>query len=135
MQFAMPITGKVIREYSNGELVKSQTMNDWRTHNGVDIAAKSTTPVKAMADGTVMDIIDDELWGVVVKIDHGDGYVAKYCGLTTTVNVKKGQELAMGDVVGAVGETCLYEQNDEAHLHLEITKDDEYINPISVIKK
>ncbi len=132
--FAMPISGKIMQEYSNGELVKSSVMNDWRTHDGVDIAGNVTDPVKAAADGTVTDIIDDALWGVVIEIDHGNGYVGRYCGLNTTVSVKKNQEVTMGDVIGCIGETSLYETNDDPHLHFELLKDDEYVDPMSVIK-
>lgn len=133
--FAMPVSGEVLQSYSKGELVKSSTMNDWRTHDGVDISAKLSTPVKAAADGTVTAIVDDALWGVVVQVDHKDGYVARYCGLSKTVNVKKGQDVKMGDVLGAVGDTSLYETNDRAHLHFELMRDDSFINPMSVLKK
>lgn len=135
VQFSMPINGKITQPYSKGELVKSSTMNDWRTHDGIDVKGKVTAPVKAAADGTVLSIKDDELWGVVVEIDHSNGYVAQYCGLNTTVSVKKGQEVKMGDVIGSVGETCLYETNDDPHIHFSVMKNDKYIDPLSVIKR
>ena len=49
--YVLPITGgKVVNAYSAGELVKSKTLNEWRTHDGIDFEAQVSTPVKAVAD-------------------------------------------------------------------------------------
>ena len=50
--FALPVEGEILTEYSDGELVKNETLGEWRTHDGIDIAAAANTPVKAAADGT-----------------------------------------------------------------------------------
>ena len=70
----MPIDGDLIWEFSNGELVKCETLGVWKTHDGMDIAAAQGTDVKAACTGKVKEIKDDPLWGVCVIIDHGDGY-------------------------------------------------------------
>ncbi|MEG2144413.1 MAG: M23 family metallopeptidase, partial [Oscillospiraceae bacterium] len=51
--FMMPCDGEIISNFSSGELVKDETMGDWRTHNGIDIKAETKAPVKAAASGKV----------------------------------------------------------------------------------
>ena len=133
--YAMPLSGDIINEFSKNELVKSKTMGDWRTHDGIDIKGKNGTPVKSCADGTVLEIKEDPLWGVMVTIDHKNGYVGYYCSLNTTVNVKKGQEVSVGTVIGSIGDTAQCEIAEEQHLHFGLKKDDKWVDPFSVIKK
>ena len=85
----MPIENEVIWEYSNGELVKSETLGVWKTHDGMDIAASVGTDVKAACTGKVKEIKDDPLWGICVVIDHGDGYETHYYGLDKSLEVKE----------------------------------------------
>ena len=51
--FVLPISGEIFVPYSGGELVKDPTLNEWRTHDGIDIKAEPGTPVKAVCDGQV----------------------------------------------------------------------------------
>ena len=131
--FSMPLDGEILNTFSQGELVKSKTLGDWRTHDGIDIAGKISTPVKAIADGVVSEIKDDPLWGVTVIIKHGE-YEAHYSGLNTTVNVKKDQQVVVGDVMGSVGNTAISEIGEEEHIHLGIKKNGEWIDPMTLIK-
>lgn len=132
--YIMPVTGEVINSFSNGELVKSKTLGEWRTHDGIDIAAKEGTPVKSVFDGTVKEITNDPKWGVMVEVEYPKA-TAFYCGLADTVKVKKGQKVALGDVIGEVGNTSVIESGEESHLHLAMKKDKEWIDPMSIITK
>ena len=78
--YIMPVTGEILNPFSGGELVKSKTLGEWRTHDGIDIAAKEGTPVKSVFDGTVKDITTDPKWGVMVEVEYPAGN-AFYCGL------------------------------------------------------
>ena len=127
---ALPIEGEVIFDYSNGELVKSETLNLWQTHDGVDIAAEAGTEVKAAGEGTVLNVWEDALWGICVSVDHGDGYISSYCGLDISVPVTIGQNVACGDVIGKVGSTAECECLLPSHLHFEVKKDGAYIDPM-----
>ena len=127
----MPLEGEIIWDYSNGELVKSETLNVWQTHDGVDIAGDQGADVKSAGEGTVLNIWEDALWGICVSVDHGDGYVSSYCGLETSVPVTIGQEVACGDVIGKVGYTAECECALPSHLHFEVKKDGAYVDPIS----
>ncbi len=132
--YIMPVTGEIINPFSGGELVKSKTLGEWRTHDGIDIAAKEGSPVKSVFDGTVKEITNDPKWGITVEVEY-PAATAYYSGLADTVKVKKGQEISLGDVIGEVGNSSIIESGEESHLHLAMKKDNEWIDPLSVITR
>lgn len=132
--YALPLENGASKEYSAGEIVKNITTDDWRTHNGVDLKGVTGDPVKAICDGTVVDVYDDALWGSVVIIDHGNGITAKYCGLGKGSTVEKGNNIKINDKVGNLGEVPV-EKGDGTHLHLEIYKDGKTVSPMDYIGK
>ena len=134
LSLIQPVDGEVFTQYSNGELVKSETLGDWRTHNGIDIAAAEGTPVKAAAKGSVTGVRSDALWGYVVEITHPDGTLSSYCGLAKQPQVKKGDDVALGQVIGAVGYLPA-ESLMPSHLHFECRRDGKYVDPMSLIGK
>ena len=124
----------IIKKFSPNNPVKSNTTSDWRTHQGIDIAAKNGEVVHAMRNGTVKSIYNDIMLGNVVCIEHVGGYTAYYCGLTDTPNVKEGDLVYAGDTVGYVG-TVPLEMLDESHIHVEVQKNGEYIDPVKIFSK
>ena len=131
----MPIAdGKVINAYSAGELVKSETLGVWKTHDGADIAAPAGTSVSSMMKGVVSEVKNDPLWGVCVIIDHSDNIVGHYCGLAENVAVKVGQEVAMGEIIGQVGNTADAECKLEPHLHFGVTVGGAWTDPIKFVQ-
>jgi murein DD-endopeptidase MepM/ murein hydrolase activator NlpD len=129
----MPVTGEVTVPFSNGELIKSQTLGVWKTHDGADIAAAAGTPVLAVTDGTVADVYTDALWGVCVMIDHGDGLTSYYFNLDVNLPVAKDQQVKSGDAIGAVGQTAEIEIAEPAHLHFAMKQDGVWIDPIQFV--
>ncbi len=71
--YVWPVEGEVTRGHSLEALSYDVTMRDWRTHNGVDIEAALGSPVVAARAGMVESVVRDELYGIVVTVDHGDG--------------------------------------------------------------
>lgn len=132
--FVMPLKGDILNAFSNGKPVKSKTMNDWRTHDGIDIKAAVATPVKSSSDGIVKSIDQDPMWGVMITIDHGNGYETMYMGLNVNVSVKKDQKVEIGTVLGSVGQTAEIEISEEPHLHFAMKKDGEWIDPMSIVQ-
>lgn len=132
--FSLPLGTDISLDFSYGELVFSKTMNDWRVHNGVDFSGKVGDTVKSIADGTVLNVFDDELWGTVVEVDHGGGIIAKYCGLGRGSTAKKGDKLKMNDTVGMLG-TIPVEEAQGAHVHLEIRVNGKVSDPLTVMGK
>ncbi len=131
MELSFPVGQKVVKRFSEGELVYSDTMRDWRVHNGVDFEADTGEAVKSMADGVVKEIVEDASLGNVVIITHGDTQ-AWYCGLEDKVNVEVGQNVKLGDELGIVGE-CPVESADGPHFHLELHQDEKCIDPLSIL--
>lgn len=125
----MPVEGELLREYSDGELVKSETLGVWQTHDGIDIAAPVGTEIKAASEGTVLEIYEDALWGIIVTIDHGDGTVSACVGLDKALSVSVGQAVQCGEVIGKLGDTNQAECKDAPHLHFEIKEKGEFIDP------
>lgn len=128
--FILPLSNQVLQEYSNTQPVYSPTMNDWRVHNGVDFKGEQNQTVKALADGTIVSVEPNTLWGNIIKIDHGFGIQSTYCGVTTALKAK--DTVKVGDKIGTLSEIPC-EASDGYHLHLEITVNDENVNPVEAI--
>ncbi len=129
--YVLPLTNEVKKGFSNGELVYSETMQDWRVHNGTDFAGKEGAEVKAVANGTVKKITEDTLWGRVIEIDHGFGIVSRYCGVTAR-NIRVGDAVKVGDPIGVLS-VIPCEEADGMHLHLEIFSSQKPLDPVEVI--
>lgn len=131
----LPIANStVINPYSNGELVKSETLGVWKTHDGVDLAADTGTAVASMMKGTVTEVTNDPLWGICVVIDHGDSVVGHYRGLAENVSVKVGQEVAMGELIGQVGNSADVECKLAPHLHFGVAVAGAWTDPMKFIE-
>ena len=129
----MPVNGEIINTFSGGELVKSDTLGVWKTHDGVDIKADKGTAVKAMNQGVVSKVWEDTLWGYCVTIDHGNGIEGHYYSLTSAVAVVEGDEVNSGDVIGYTGESAIVENTLGAHLHFALKQNGSWIYPIAYI--
>ena len=90
----------------------------WRAHEGIDYGASTGTPVRAVAEGTVVRAGWAGGYGQLVEIRHPDGVVTRYGHLSRiAAGVKAGATVSQGDVVGAVGRTGLA---TGPHLHFEL---------------
>lgn len=128
-----PLNGEVINIFSDGELVRSKTLNVWKTHDGVDIAGEEGEKVKSMTSGTVKNVCEDQMMGVCVVIDHGSGLEGWYCGLGKDVPVAEGQKVSAGTIIGTVGNTAESEIGEVSHVHFGVKKNDKWIDPIALI--
>jgi len=132
--WSLPVEGDIINDFSNGELVKNETLNEWRTHNGIDIAAEVGSDIHVCADGTVTRIWSDPLWGECVQVEHADSVISVYCGLTVdSIEVEEGDTVARGDVLGTLGETNLAEIGADSHLHFVMKQGDAYADPLQLM--
>ncbi len=120
------------KEASLTKLVYSSTLNQWRTHNGIDLLTSAGSEVKCVGVGKVESVKDTILEGVVVTVSHEDGVVSIYKGLSD-VSVKEGDSVTGGTVLGKVSENMMTEQNDGAHLHFEMTKDGKLVDPATFL--
>ena len=127
--YVSPVAGQTQRAYSMDKLGYDQTMADWRTHDGVDIACEKGSAVKAAHSGTVESVKADELYGTVVTVDQGGGMKACYANLTATPAVKAGDTVTAGDVIGYVGNSAICESAQAAHLHFSMSLDGDSVDP------
>ena len=129
-KFINPIEGgEILREFAKDNLVYSDTLEEWITHLGLDIKAPKTTVVKAAESGNVESIKNDPRYGITVIIKHSNDYKTVYSNLLTAEFVKEGDEVVLGQTVGTVGNSAAFEIADEPHLHFEIIKNGEKVNP------
>ena len=123
LAFCWPLEGEIIGEYAPDQLVWSETLDQWQSHSGIDIAAAAGEAVGACCDGVVNAAWEDPLWGFVIEIGHREGYVSTYANLSTLNMVKVGDEVVGGQVIGAVGDTADAESDMPWHLHFALTQD------------
>ena len=134
VKFDSPIKGEILREFAPDSLVYSDTLEEWITHNGIDIKADKTAVVTSATKGTVFAIKNDPRYGLTVIINHDDGYQTVYANLLTAEFVVEGEEIEAGQTIGTVGNTATFEIADDYHLHFELIKDGEYLNPCNYME-
>lgn len=132
--FIKPVDGEISKQYAKDNLLYSETLEEWTTHLGIDIKADKTTVVKAAADGKVKSIKNDPRYGLTIIIEHQNGYETLYASLLTSEFVQVGEEVKQGQSIGTVGNTATFEIVDDAHLHFEISKNNETLDPNEFIK-
>lgn len=132
--FAYPVEGEVLRDYAIEELIFSETLDEWTIHQGMDIKADRTTVVKASEEGTISAIKNDPRYGLTVIIEHQDGFKTIYSNLLTTEFVEEDEKVEKGQSIGTVGNSAVFEIADEPHLHFEMLKDGEYVDPKLYLK-
>lgn len=120
-----PVEGIISSRYGVSSSIRRST------HTGLDIAASSGTPIKVVADGTVISATYTGAYGNLVKVSHGNGVETWYAH-TSKMYVKPGQEVKAGDVIAAVGSTG---NSTGPHLHLEIRINGNHVNPQNYIYK
>lgn len=133
--YTWPVKGELLTEFSLQALCYDETMGDFRTHSGIDIAAAAGTSVLAIADGTVTDVSEDPWLGTVVTVSHAGGVESLSCNLAPSPTVAKGDTVTCGQVLGAVGSTAMAETALPAHLHLEMREDGVSVDPVNYLPK
>lgn len=98
-----------------------------RMHNGMDFAASVGAEVYATGKGVVKKASHGHGYGKKIEIDHGFGYETDY-GHLNEFNVKRGDSVQRGEVIGYIGNTGL---STGSHLHYEIRKNGSPINPVN----
>ncbi len=123
--------GRITRSWGSGHLDPFTGKEVF--HRGIDLAAKSGTPIYVSAAGLVV-VATDEYEpqpgaGTVVIVDHGNG-VSTYYGHLASFEVEEGQEVSRGDAIARVGSTG---KSTGPHLHFEVRSNDETLDPADFI--
>ncbi len=130
--FSTPLSLSIGRDYSRGVPVFSPTMKDYRTHNGVDFLGMAGDTVRPIAQGEVLSVTHDPLWGYTVTVDHGDGVVSKISGLSDKDLPEAGAYVHENAVIGRVGEIPV-EAEEAAHIHLEVRVNGKLTDPLELM--
>lgn len=123
-----PVNGEITSTY--GTRIHPVT-NKSETHTGVDIAVAEGTEVKAVYEGTVEEVKDDDELGIVVVINHANGFKTIY-GHLSELKVNKGDKVTRDSVIALSGSTGL---STGPHLHFEVLFNDESVDPTSLLKQ
>jgi murein DD-endopeptidase MepM/ murein hydrolase activator NlpD len=126
VDFIWPAHGPIsslfgLRRFFNGE--------ERKPHNGLDIAAPEGQPVKAAADGTVIDCGSFFFSGNMIYLDHGQGIISLYAHLSR-IDVKPGDVVKQGQVIGEVGQTG---RATGPHLHFAVFANQTLIDPLFML--
>jgi len=128
LYFDVPVEGRKSAVFGVQRFFNGQKRN---SHSGLDIAAPVGTPVKMPADGVVLLTGHFFFNGKTVIVDHGRSLMSMFCHLSK-IDVKKGQKLKRGDVVGKVGTTG---RVTGAHLHWSVSLNNVRVDPAIFIGK
>lgn len=134
--FVIPAHGSLSKSHSTDVLVYSLTMNDYRTHTGIDIASTVGSAVFAAADGKIKEIWEDPLMGNCMSIEHKGGMLTVYKNLSPDLpaGIVAGVSVGEGEIIAAVGESAIIESADESHLHFEVFLNGNAVDPAEYIK-
>ncbi|MCP4684362.1 MAG: peptidoglycan DD-metalloendopeptidase family protein [bacterium] len=116
--------------FSRGYGMKDDPFTGYKQlHRGIDVANYNGTPIIAAADGKVTKTGSFGRMGKMITIDHGFGFVTRY-GHLSSIDVKRGQRIKRGDVVGKMGSTGY---STGPHLHYEVWRNGKVLNPMNYI--
>lgn len=136
--FCSPIpNGAVLRSHSVTVPVFSPTMNDYRTHTGIDIACTEGEAVQAAADGKIGNFWYDPLMGYTLSVVHTGDAVTLYQGLAEDLpeGIEPGVSVVAGQTIGCVGNTAQIECEDEGHLHFQLDIGGTFVDPVEYLAK
>jgi len=126
---APPLEGEILWGYAVDQLIYSETLEQWTTHPGVDIAAREGSEVKCVCNGEVEQVYTDNAFGVTVVVAHSGNRKSLYANLQQDPPVKVGQKVEAADVIGLVGDTATSECMQKSHLHFGFFHDGAFCDP------
>lgn len=125
--------GDVLLNYSMDKSIYFSTLNQYKYHPAVVIAAELGSEVRSAARGKVSQIRNDEETGTTLTMELGNGYEAIY-GQLADLTVEEGDTIEAGTLIGYVGEPTKYYTLEGSNLYFQLLKDDDPVNPMDFLE-
>ena len=123
-----PVEGEIVLPYAMDHSVYFSTLQQWKYNPGISISAQEGTEVRAALGGTVIEIYVDDILGQVLVMDLGDGYKVTY-GQLQNIRVAVGDSVMTADIIAEVAAPTKYYSLEGCNLYIEVTNNDDPINP------
>ena len=128
--FTNPLdTTNILMGYSATELQYNSTLNQWEAHKALCLGAEADANVYAVFGGVVESVENSYLMGTTITIKHNDTLKTVYSSLASEPNVKEGDTVTKGQVIGKVDSSAQAESALGSHLHFEVLKDGVKVDP------
>lgn len=125
-----PIVGDILINYSMDKTIYFPTLQQYRYHPAIVIAASEGETITAAAEGRVTSVSYDRQLGNTVVMDLGNGYELTY-GQLDNITVSEGSYVTTGDIIGNVASPTKYYSMEGANVYFKLTKNGEPVNPMS----
>lgn len=129
-----PVAGAVVWSFAKDKLIYSKTLDQWTTHEGVDISAALGTDVKCVMGGVVAKVYQDDSLGFTIIVEHSNDRMSLYAALGSDIRVKEGDKVNAGTVIGSVGNSAITECASGPHLHFAFYVDGIAVDPAKYVK-
>ena len=127
--FNLPFEGAVVsKPYADNSLLYDNTTKLWCTHQGLDFSCEEGRQIVAVYDGVIEKIENSMMNGTTVYLKITEELTIVYKGLSSNLQVKEGDKIEKGKVIGTIT-SFLSEKADGVHLHLELLKNNNLIDP------
>lgn len=131
--FGLPTNGaSVIKDFSDTKLQFNETLNKWEAHYSVDLAGDDLN-VLAVLDGKVSSVDYKYMSGYTVTIAHTDGFESVYASLDESVQVKAGDTVSKGQILGQMSTSAAGESTYGAHLDFTLKQNGKEVDPNNYI--
>lgn len=125
-----PIVGDILINYSMDKTIYFPTLQQYKYHPAIVIAAAEGETITAAAEGRVTSVSYDRELGNMVVMDLGNGYELTY-GQLNNITVSEGSYVATGDIIGSVASPTKYYSMEGANIYFKLTRNGEPVNPMS----
>ena len=128
-----PVKGDIILKYSENNTVFFKTLAEYKSNPAIVIASKEGTEVKAAADGTVVDIGENDEYGKTLTVDIGSDYKIIY-GQIDNISVSKGQQIKEGDVIAKIAKPTKYYSEEGDNMYFQVEEKGAFVDPMLLLR-
>jgi len=123
---------EILYGFSTDSFKQGNATGLWQIHDAADLKCELGDPVRAIADGSILDNGEDDLNGAWLLIEHGDGIEVLYAGMAMNAAYIAGDDVKAGSTIGYAGKGPLEESDLPPHLHLRATQNGIPIDPVAL---